>query len=451
MGWRIVRKSPFFKGKAFISGAIALLGIDVLSAAPIHAQSLTGPFDNNILFQTMLSRPADLDTTLRYAVSTEQMGDIEASIGALERLLFFNPSLSRVRYELGRLYYRLGSYEMARGYFLTAQAAADATEELKERAQEYLDTIEKKLQPDQWSGYAQTGFRYQSNATYGPSQQSLLGATRPINSQFAPQSDGNWFGAFGVNYVHDFGNQNGDVFEANVLGYDAQQFTVSSVDTGFLDVHLGPRFGILQDTLNGASIKPFVSVTGVTLGDAPYLGSFGGGVTMHFNEANVAWDPYVEFRRLDYNATGLYPLATGLDGTLLIAALQAAGQISETVRWQAKFAFYHSDDAFPWYSYDRYAFDLWLPCLVPSPWGGRNWTVTPSLGVAPWLYRQADPVIDPFTTEHDFEWRVGVGVDIPIKERFGLGLQVQYRVLDSNIPGNTVKDFSVSMGPTVSF
>ncbi|HUB63858.1 MAG TPA: tetratricopeptide repeat protein, partial [Methylocella sp.] len=69
----------------------------------------------------------------------------------------------------------------------------------------------------------------------------------------------------------------------------------------------------------------------------------------------------------------------------------------------------------------------------------------------PWLYRQADPVIDPFTTEHDFEWRVGVGVDIPIKERFGLGLQVQYRVLDSNIPGNTVKDFSVSMGPTVSF
>ncbi|HUB65726.1 MAG TPA: tetratricopeptide repeat protein, partial [Methylocella sp.] len=331
----------------------------------------------------MLSRPADLDTTLRYAVSTEQMGDIEASIGALERLLFFNPSLSRVRYELGRLYYRLGSYEMARGYFLTAQAAADATEELKERAQEYLDTIEKKLQPDQWSGYAQTGFRYQSNATYGPSQQSLLGATRPINSQFAPQSDGNWFGAFGVNYVHDFGNQNGDVFEANVLGYDAQQFTVSSVDTGFLDVHLGPRFGILQDTLNGASIKPFVSVTGVTLGDAPYLGSFGGGVTMHFNEANVAWDPYVEFRRLDYNATGLYPLATGLDGTLLIAALQAAGQISETVRWQAKFAFYHSDDAFPWYSYDRYAFDLWLPCLVPSPWGGRNWTVTPSLGVAP--------------------------------------------------------------------
>jgi tetratricopeptide (TPR) repeat protein len=69
----------------------------------------------------MLSRPASLDTTLRYAVSTEQAGDIEASIGALERLLFYNPKLSRVRFELGTLYFRLGSYEMARGYFQTAK------------------------------------------------------------------------------------------------------------------------------------------------------------------------------------------------------------------------------------------------------------------------------------------------------------------------------------------
>jgi len=84
--------------------------------------------------------------------------------------LFFNPKLSRVRFELGTLYFRLGSYEMARGYFQTVQTAADATPEMQQHAQEYLDAIEKKLQPDQLSGYAQTGFRYQTNATYGPSQ-----------------------------------------------------------------------------------------------------------------------------------------------------------------------------------------------------------------------------------------------------------------------------------------
>ena len=43
---------------------------------------------------------------------------------------------------------------------------------------------------------------------------------------------GNWFGAFGLNYVHDFENQHGDTFEATALGYDAQQFTLHQFDIG---------------------------------------------------------------------------------------------------------------------------------------------------------------------------------------------------------------------------
>lgn len=232
---------------ASLTAAIAILGIGILSGARAHAQTLPGPLAGDPLFQTMLNSPANLDTTLSYAMSSKQGGDLEASIGAFERLLFFNPGLSKVRFELGMLYFRLGSYEMARGYFQSAQSSADATPDMVQKAQEYLDTIEKKLQPDQWSGYAQTGFRYQSNASFGPTQQTLFGATRPINSPFAPQADWNWFAAAGINYVHDFENQNGDVFEANLIGYDAQQFKVTAVDTGFLDFRAGPRFGIFQD------------------------------------------------------------------------------------------------------------------------------------------------------------------------------------------------------------
>jgi hypothetical protein len=133
---------------------------------------------------------------------------------------------------------------------------------MKHCAHDYLDTIDKKLQSDHWSGYAQTGCRNQTNASFGPSQQSLFGATRPINSQFVPQPDWSWFGALGLNYVHNFGNQRGDVFEANVLGYDAQQFKVTSVDTGFLDIRVGARLGIFQDGLSGAPIEPYVVATG---------------------------------------------------------------------------------------------------------------------------------------------------------------------------------------------
>ena len=206
-----------------LAGVIAILSLAVLSSPFAHAQA-SAAFADDYLFRTTLNSPSNLDATLQYAVSTKQTGDIEASIGALERLLFYDPNLSRVRFELGMLYFRLGSFEMARGYFQTAQASSEATAEMKQRAQEFLDTIDKKLRPDQWSGFAQTGFRYQTNASLGPNQQSLIGATRPINSQFVAHPDWNWFGIFRVNYVHDFGTQSGDVFEANLLGYDAQQF-----------------------------------------------------------------------------------------------------------------------------------------------------------------------------------------------------------------------------------
>ena len=448
MGWLIEAK--LLKG-AVISGAIALLGSGELFVPPVCAQGVPGLLSPDPLFQAMLSSPSSLDTTLRYAVSAKQRGDLEAAIGALERLLFYNSNLSLVEFELGTLYFRLGSYQMARGYFERVLNAADATADMKERAQEYLDEIAKRLQPDQWSGYAQTGFRYQTNASFGPTQQSLIGATRPINSQLRPQPDGNWFGAFALNYTHDFENQSGDVFEVNLGGYTAQQFHVSAVDTDLLDIRVGPRFGIFLDDLNGASLNPTRSQPECCSQMRPTSEVSGGGVTMHFNWANIALDPYAEFRQMDYHSTGLYPLASGLTGNLVTAALQASSIISESVRWNARWAFYSSNDASPWFSYNRFAFDIWFPCAIASPWGGPNWVLTPSFTVSPWFYRQPDPAIVPFVTEHAFEWRAGAGLDIPIQDRIALGLAVQYRAIISNIPGNTVRDFTVSLGPAVRF
>ena len=67
-------------------------------------------------FQEMLRQPADLDVLFRFAAVASQTGDLEGAISALERMLLINPNLPRVRLELGVLYYRLGSYEVARTY-----------------------------------------------------------------------------------------------------------------------------------------------------------------------------------------------------------------------------------------------------------------------------------------------------------------------------------------------
>ena len=107
----------------------------VFTAVSASAQAPSG-FAGNLSppFQGILAQPSDLNNTLQYAAAASA-DDIESAIGAYEQLLFYNPTLSRVRFELGVLYFRLGSYEMARSYFQSALQMHDITPDLSERAQ----------------------------------------------------------------------------------------------------------------------------------------------------------------------------------------------------------------------------------------------------------------------------------------------------------------------------
>ena len=323
-------------------------------------------------------------------------------------------SLATVRFELGVLYYRLGAYEMAHEYFTTALKMPDVTPDLRQRTEDLLAAVDKKLLPDQFSGYAQTGLRYQTNAAVGPSQQTVLASRQLFNKQFAARPDGNWFGAFGLNYVHDFENQRGDTFEANALGYDAQQFTLHQFDIGLLEFRAGPRFGIPTATPIGLSIKPYVVAMGGVLADAPYYGSLGGGLTVHVNVGNVALDPYAEVVQQSFRNLTLYPLASGQNGPLQTYGLQASGPVVSSLSFQTRVVYAHADATFNPFGYNSYAADLWLPWNFSPLGDGRTWTLTPTAGFTQWQYNAPDPAIDPLTTPHILEWRVGLGLEFPI-------------------------------------
>jgi hypothetical protein len=444
------RLSPAF-GK-IIAGALASVLWLAIPTNASFAQTISElARDVDPLFQRMLASPSGLDNTLKYAVGATQAGDIESAISAHEQLLFYNPNLSRVRFELGVLYYRLGSYEMARGYFQSALAMRDISPELQANAEQFIAVINKKLQPDQFSGFAQTGIRYQTNASAGPGQQALLASNRTFDSRFLAKPDWNGFGAFGVNYSHDFENQRGDTFEAQVLGYDAQQFAAHQFDVGLLELRAGPRFGIVSDNSNGVSFKPYVVATGAALADAPYSAGIGGGATMHANLGNVALDPLVEVVQQSYRSSDFYPLAGQLAGTLYTYAFQAAAPIYGGLGWQARVAYVHSNDVYAPYAYNRYSADILLPWNFSLPGSSLIWTVTPNFGVSQWLYKAPDPTIDPTIAQRDLEWRLGLGLDIPIRSQFSLGLLVQYRAVSSNLPVFSMRDLAITAGPTVKF
>jgi hypothetical protein len=213
----------------------------------------------------------------------------------------------------------------------------------------------------------------------------------------------------------------------------------------------GPGLGIGANGLNGASIKPYVVATGALLADAPYYGGLGGGLTAHLNAGNVALDPFVEIIQQSYRNSALYPLASGLSGTLANYALQASGPIYGGLGWQSRLTFAHAQNDFEPYSYNRYSGDIWLPWYFSVPGTAKNWSLTPTFGVSRWQYKAPDPTIDPATTRRDLEWRAGVGLNVPIREQFNLALLVQYRAISSNEQIFSMKDLSFTFGPSLQF
>jgi tetratricopeptide (TPR) repeat protein len=90
----------------------------------------------------MLRRPDNLDVGFAYAEVAAQLGDYEAAVSALGRMLLFNPNLPRVQLKLGALYFWMGSFDLARAYF-DKTAAANLPPAVRQRINDYLAQIER--------------------------------------------------------------------------------------------------------------------------------------------------------------------------------------------------------------------------------------------------------------------------------------------------------------------
>ena len=165
---------------------------------------------------------------------------------------------------------------------------------------------------------------------------------------------------------------------------------------------------------------------------------------------NVSLDPYAEIVQQSFRNSTFYPLATGLSGTLSTAGVQAYGPIASGLSWQSRVAFAHANDQSAFDSYNSFAADIWLPWLVS--WGGmRPWTIVPTAGVTTWRYGAPDPFVAPFTTAHITEWRVGLGLEVPIWRQLAIGSLLQYRNGTSNVAAFSYRDLSISAGPLIRF
>ena len=408
-------------------------------------------------FERMKAAPVDHENTFAYVEAATAARDYEAAIAALERILDYNPGLSRAEYELGVLYFRLKSYAQAVLHFESAQADPSLDPVIARRIDGFLIEARKQLSASRFSGVLQLGYRYNSNVAGAPSSGLLrsFGVDVPGIRTFRDRGDGSIFALGEVNHTYDFQNQRGDLWETRIAGYATRQFSLTKLDVGLFEVATGPRLALAPGALPGWTVRPYVSAGGSEVGGRGYGSNYGGGVTLGIPVTPYfALEPGVDAQRLDIRSPGNgRSQATLNTGSLWTASLAAAWSATDLVTFNAKAFVRRNDASSGAKNSDQFGAEasVKIEFAPPTDLIGMNWSVTPFARYLAVDFSRADPVVDPFVKRRDRLFRAGVQLDMPFTPYLGVNSVVEYTRNDSNIANFRSTSWSFLIGPTARF
>jgi len=446
---------------------------EAAAQSPASAEATSLEARKDALFQQMLRDPGNLDAAFAYAEVSAQLGDYEAAVSALERMLLFNPDLPRVQLELGALYFRMGSFDVARTYFEKA-AAGNPPTEVRERVDQYLAEIEKSQSRHHFSGYAFFGAQYQTNANVAGSSviPSPIGPVL-LGNQFTKQASGSIVGSGSALYSYDLETQNRDTLDVTGAAYFNRYVNslVNRLDLALVEVTAGPRFnfpngGLVSD--KPASFRPYAIFDEAGLGWDQYF--VAGGFGLEYDQ--IVWNDLAlkgifEFRQKGFTNAPTRPLSTGLNGSDKLVSLQASKPITEnsTVNLQfdyldqsTQLAFYTSvnyavsgsyriryDDPlgitkYPWES-SAFVGRLWSNYAAPDPCCVTGSTFDPATGTT----------VSTFSPQLTQRWRFGVTQTWQVLPNVSVVLQVERDIISSNLPLYAYNNTSVLIGPQIRF
>ncbi|MBM3490964.1 MAG: tetratricopeptide repeat protein [Alphaproteobacteria bacterium] len=438
--------------------ATALMLVTSGAVAQDPSTTIEAQFDR--AFRDILADPANLDKTFRYAELAIQAQDFEAAISALERMLLFNPDLPRVRLELGVLYFRLGSYAIARAYLTRAVEGPNVPDDVKARVAVYLEEIDKRLSPHRLSGSVYGGVRYQTNANSAPTQPGItlnvLGAPVTVNldSRSTKKNDYNFFASGTLRHTYDPQLQSGDVFESELLVYVTRQNEQHQTELTLFEFTSGPRAQFWRDMVDDATIRPYVIGNYAMLEDADYFNAAGGGInfTKQFT-SEISTELNFQGKQKNFQSTAARPTANQQDSFEQGVRFDLRYQFRPDIVLGA-FASYVQDSADAGFNAKQertigasYAQTYEAPFGVTE----SRWTssLTASLGTIG--YHSPDPTIDPNNKRDEQEWRANLVTAIPVSEAWALIANLQRTVVDSNFKNFTYTNTAGSIGASYRF
>ncbi|MGJ0392412.1 MAG: hypothetical protein ACR650_06575 [Methylocystis sp.] len=407
------------------------------------------------------AHPEDYESTYRFVVLTTELRDYEAGIGALERVLMFNPNLSRARKELGFLYARLGAWEVAAEHLRAARAAGDLDPIQIAQIDAQLPDIEKQTQASRLSVRIHTGLRAQSNANYFPASNLFQVGGIGLGSTAPRKGDMNAFQLVLAAHDWEFGNQRGDQLETRVTAYATEQFSLPQYSVALFTATVGPRFFVPQTMVQSLSVRPYLTGGVSMLGSNNYLNAGGAGASVRVELApDVYLEPGAEWRGLGvqpvrgvFGPSPFQTLSTLATGDVATGYLLGSYRLLDDVRLDGRVAYSRATAGYAAQSSDQVDVQAMLRVEVdpPHPMIARRWTIAPYARFTNLAFDAANPLVNPFVARRDTAWNYGVVLDAPVTETFGFAGNLEFMRNDSNLPNFKTQNVSVSFGPTAKF
>jgi len=450
----------------------AALVVAGLAGGPLYAQDLSPAERAQLqakkeqLFQQSLRDPGNLDITFAYADAAAKLGDNEAAVSALERMLLFNPNLPRVELELGALYFRMGSYDSARTYFERA-AAANPPADVQERIQTYLAEISRRSAPQRFTGYAFFGAQYQTDANVaGSASIAFPGVVINLLPQFVKRRDYDFFATGSVLYSYDLGNQSADTLEVGTTAYVNHYGVTERLNLGFVEGTVGPRFNFREPLpgVSSASLKPYLIGNEVTLGNHQYFDTWGlGGEATALAWEDLRFKSTFEFRQKTFTNAPDRPLSNGFNGSdkLVTVSLNKPVAIVPDSDLTLEFDFLNQDTMplpdpvtpLPYFSNDAYAIAGAYHIRYDDPTMFFRHPLETNFALSrSWAYYAApDPCCGVASNRFDRRWRFGVAQTFPVTGDIAVVLQLQRDIVSSNVPLYHYTNNSVLLGSQIRF
>jgi len=401
--------------------------------------------DLDAIYERLLADPGNVALNRRLVEIAIAAKDYDAAIGAVERLIFYQPNNAALQIEVARLYMQIESRAAARGYLTDALAIPAISAAQKQEAETLLAQIDEETKASPWAGIVQVGGRWQSNANVGP---SFLSPDEQFPSD-PPVEDWNVFGLGTILYSNPV-TKNLYV-ESSLSAYYADQFKVDRLDLGFAEFSAGPR--IVSDD-GRFSLKPYGITQGILLGADPYQWAYGGGALLRLGLADGWWvEPQFEYRDRNYYNSDDYLNATDQTGEIFTYAVNGSGDFTDNLGIRTRLAYNQNRADQKYQSYDQIYASLSVP-IGFDIFGWENWSLTPYgtvfwtdyKGIAP-----AEKYVGFDTVRHDFQWSVGGNLEMPITGHVSIGAQVQYTSNESNLTRFTYENLQVLFGPMARF